>query len=80
MTEQHSSEKSIFLAALEKGSRAERAAYLDGACGDNLQLRGEVEALLAAHDRLGDLSVPLAPQARPARSMNHSPPRPPAPL
>jgi tetratricopeptide (TPR) repeat protein len=55
MTDQPVSEKSIFLAALEKRSRAERAAYLDRVCGDNPQLRGEVEALLAAHDRLGDL-------------------------
>lgn len=32
--------------ALER-SGAERAAYLDDACGGNAELRGEVEALLA---------------------------------
>src|SRR5262249_13195743 len=59
MTEQPVSEKSIFLAALDKGSPAERAAYLDQVCGDNRPLRAEVEALLAAHDRLDPL--PPAP-------------------
>src|SRR5262245_38540251 len=49
---QPTSESSIFLAAIEKTSAAERAAYLDEVCAGNPQLRGEVEALLAAHERL----------------------------
>ena len=52
MTDQPSSEKSIFLAALERAPE-DRAAYLDQACGGDPRLRAEVEALLAAHDRLG---------------------------
>jgi serine/threonine protein kinase/tetratricopeptide (TPR) repeat protein len=53
MSDQASSEKSIFEAAIDKASSEERAAYLDQACGSNTVLRQEVEALLAAHDRLG---------------------------
>jgi serine/threonine protein kinase/lipopolysaccharide biosynthesis regulator YciM len=61
MTDPHSSEKSIFLAALEKESAQERAAFLDQACAGDPRLRAEVEALLAAHERLGEL--PPAPGA-----------------
>src|SRR5438128_683106 len=50
MTEQPQSEKSIFLAAIEIGSAAEQAAFLDQACAGNQPLRAEVEALLHAHD------------------------------
>jgi Protein kinase domain len=39
----------IFDAAVELGTPAERAAYLDAACGQDPQLRAEVEELLA-HD------------------------------
>jgi eukaryotic-like serine/threonine-protein kinase len=46
------SEKSIFQSAIDKATPEERAAHLDVACGDNLELRREVEALLAAHDGL----------------------------
>src|SRR6516225_8297204 len=48
-------EESIFAQALELASAAERAAYLDRACGANRQLRAEVEALLRAHEESGDL-------------------------
>ncbi len=43
----------IFAEALERTDPAERAAYLDGACGDDAALRRRVEALLAAHDGAG---------------------------
>jgi hypothetical protein len=43
--------KAIFLAALEKTSSAERAAYLDDACAQDPQVRERVEALLNAHDK-----------------------------
>jgi serine/threonine protein kinase/tetratricopeptide (TPR) repeat protein len=60
-----SPEKSIFLEAIEKSSAAERAAFLDEACKDDVKLLAEVEALLRAHE---------APQgildaAKPARPM-----------
>lgn len=47
-------EKSIFLQALEIADRTERAAYLDEACEDQVELRREVEALLAAHEQSGE--------------------------
>src|SRR5262249_58265517 len=53
MTDQQTSEKSIFLAALEQESPEERAAYLDRTCGGDDRLRGAVEEMLAAHPRLG---------------------------
>ncbi|MFN0054174.1 MAG: protein kinase [Planctomycetales bacterium] len=55
MTEQSLPEESIFLQALEIQSLAERAAYLERACGANRQLRIDVEALLCAHANSGDL-------------------------
>jgi serine/threonine protein kinase/tetratricopeptide (TPR) repeat protein len=42
-------EEEIFAAALQKAP-AERAAFLDRACQEDLQLRAAVEALLKAHD------------------------------
>src|SRR5438270_10215844 len=46
-------EREIFLAALKQPSAAERAAYLDQACGPDTNLRRQVEALLAEHEKLG---------------------------
>ncbi|MBS0263583.1 MAG: tetratricopeptide repeat protein [Planctomycetes bacterium] len=43
----------IFDAALQKSSSAERAAYLDGACGADANIRGRVETLLRAHEAAG---------------------------
>jgi serine/threonine protein kinase len=54
MTEPSLPEESLFAQALEISS-AERAAFLDRACGNNHALRAEVEALLRAHERSGDL-------------------------
>src|SRR5947209_2563275 len=53
-------ERSIFLAALEIADPADRAAYLDRECADNAEQRGQIEDLLAAHDRSGSF------MARPA--------------
>src|SRR5262245_59462641 len=39
----------IFCDALELGCAAQRAAYLDRACGDDADLRRRVERLLEAH-------------------------------
>ncbi len=55
MNEPSLPEESIFSQALELKSAAERAAYLDRACGENRQLRAEVEALLRADEKSGDL-------------------------
>jgi hypothetical protein len=46
-----SREETIFAEALDKGSAAEQAAYLDLACAGDAQLREDVAALLAAHQR-----------------------------
>jgi serine/threonine protein kinase len=46
--------QSIFGRALEIESAAERAAYLDQACGPDDGLRAEVEGLLAANGRAGE--------------------------
>src|SRR5262245_1145232 len=43
----------LFFAALQKGSAAERTAYLDDACAGQDALRRRVEALLAAHPQIG---------------------------
>ena len=42
--------ESIFSEAVAVTNRAERAAFLDAACGENRVLREAVEALLASHD------------------------------
>jgi tetratricopeptide (TPR) repeat protein/serine/threonine protein kinase len=55
MSEPSLPEESIFARALEIESAAERAAFLDRACGANQDLRAEVEALLRASERSGDL-------------------------
>ena len=46
--------ESIFFAALEKKTAAERAAYLDEACGGDPALRLKVERLLDAHPEAKD--------------------------
>ncbi len=48
-----SSIESIFLAALEKKSPEERAAYVDQACAGDADLRRRVERLLDAHPKVG---------------------------
>jgi eukaryotic-like serine/threonine-protein kinase len=42
-------ERSLFLAALDRPDPAARAAYLDGVCGADAALRHRVEVLLGAH-------------------------------
>jgi hypothetical protein len=55
------SAESIFFAALEKASPAERAAYLNEACNGDRDLRRRVERLLEAHPQVGSfLQQPLA--------------------
>jgi serine/threonine protein kinase/tetratricopeptide (TPR) repeat protein len=64
MAEPSLPEESIFAQALEFTSAAARAAFLDRACSHNQALRTEVEALLRAQERSGDMldlpeSVPI---------------------
>ena len=42
-------ELDLFVAALERDDPAERAAYLDQACGADASLRQRLEALLRSH-------------------------------
>jgi WD40 repeat protein/serine/threonine protein kinase len=54
-------ERAIFIAALEKDDPAERAAYLDVACGGDAALRQRIERLLAMHEEAGSfLEAPPA--------------------
>ncbi len=48
-------ERAVFLQAIEEEDPADRRAYLDSACGDDAQLRRNVEALLQAHENPADL-------------------------
>src|SRR5262245_48803103 len=41
---------SIFCGALERRAADERAAYLEAACGKDVELRARIEALLRAHE------------------------------
>jgi tetratricopeptide (TPR) repeat protein/serine/threonine protein kinase len=60
----------IFLAAVEKPP-AERAAYLDAACGGNAGLRAQVEALLRSHEQAGSLLE--QPLFRAAQTVDEAP-------
>jgi WD40 repeat protein/serine/threonine protein kinase len=44
---------SIFAGAIERPAPGERAAFLDTACGADVELRRRIEALLRAHDEAG---------------------------
>jgi len=44
---------SIFCAALERASAEERAAFVEAACGSDVEFRGRIEALLQANDQAG---------------------------
>jgi hypothetical protein len=51
--------KEIFVAALDRAPGAERAAYLDDACRDDVELRLRVDVLLRAHERAGEIVGPV---------------------
>jgi serine/threonine protein kinase/Tfp pilus assembly protein PilF len=58
-------EESIFAEALAIPAPGERAAYLDRACAGDARLRGNIDALLAAHRRAGgilDAPPPAGPE------------------
>jgi serine/threonine protein kinase len=57
----------VFLAALEKPTPADRAAYLDAACKNDPELRRRVERLLHAHPKVGGfLEQPAPVEANPS--------------
>src|SRR5262245_39928476 len=61
-------EVTIFEAALARRDPAERAAYLDEACGGAPALRQRVESLLRSHEQVGDyLECPALEQMAPPR-------------
>jgi serine/threonine protein kinase len=63
-------ERELFVQALEQATERERAAFLAGACGNDLELRGRVEALLARSEGLGGfLEQPVVSPA--AAGVNH---------
>jgi WD40 repeat protein/serine/threonine protein kinase len=51
----HATEKAIFLEALEKATVQDREGFLAEACAGRPGLRAEVEELLRAHDRPGNM-------------------------
>ena len=53
MADQKSNLDSLFLTALEIASREERAVFLDNSCGEDRELRAEVERLLKSHEQAG---------------------------
>jgi hypothetical protein len=55
MTTHVSTERTIFLEAIEKPSEVERKAFVEGACLGNPQLLAEVRVLLQGHQQSGDL-------------------------
>jgi hypothetical protein len=63
MSVRQTNEKEIFKAALELKMAAERAAYLEEACGADPALKARIVALLKAHDEAGDFleSPPFGP-------------------
>ena len=72
-------ERTIFLDALEKTQPADRAAYLQEACGDNALLRQRVEQLLKAFNEAGSfMAAPpgqeIAPIGATQTPANGSPP------
>jgi eukaryotic-like serine/threonine-protein kinase len=55
MSSQVTTDRSIFLEAIEIASPSERQVFVARTCGGDQQLRSAVEALLAAHGQSGDL-------------------------
>ena len=62
--------ETVFFAALAKVDPAERAAYLDEACGGDSDLRRCVDRLLAAHPQVGSFlrTTPWLPHLPPRES------------
>src|SRR5256714_9258558 len=66
--------ETIFNQAMELPAPQERAAFLDGACADDAELRRHVEALLAAHDGTQNvLRLPYSGRALEAPVLSEGP-------
>ncbi|MFM7058872.1 MAG: WD40 repeat domain-containing serine/threonine protein kinase [Planctomycetota bacterium] len=52
--------EAIYLAAIERSDPVDQAAYLESACSGDAELRRRVDALLAAHPRVGRFLEPHA--------------------
>jgi eukaryotic-like serine/threonine-protein kinase len=67
MSDSSHREREIFNAALDRSTSAERAAYLEGACAADHELRGRIEALLRASEEAGGFfaNEPADPSAAP---------------
>src|SRR3954462_14461159 len=68
--------QTVFLAAAEISDQADRARFLDGACGGDAELRSRVEALLRAHGQPDSLLdhpavAPHDPDAVNPRTVGH---------
>ena len=61
--EHRKDEEAIFCAAMRLKAPQERKAYVQGACGDDVELLRRVEALLEAHEEAGDFLESPAGQA-----------------
>src|SRR5215470_8185417 len=59
-------EETMFAEALEKRDLQERAAYLDEVCGDDTDLRANIESLLSAYEDGQFLESPAAALAETA--------------
>ena len=57
MAEKRPNLDSLFEAAVEMKSAAERAAFLDQSCGDDLELRKQLELLLTSDEQAGSCSI-----------------------
>ncbi len=55
MSEESHVAKQIFLNAIDKYDPADWPVFLDGACGGDVELRREVERMLAAHQEQDSL-------------------------
>src|SRR5207249_8036646 len=64
----------IFRAARERATTAERTAYLDGACGTDLELRAKVEELLRADAEARVLDETILLSHAPPPETLHEPP------
>src|SRR6516165_4713052 len=64
---------SVFSEALECPSVAERAAYLDRACGDDADLRARVEELLRAHEHAPNFLEGDPPHRDPGATVDRPP-------
>jgi eukaryotic-like serine/threonine-protein kinase len=66
-------EETLFEAALEKETLAERAAFLDEACSGDVAVRQRVDALLRSHEHAGFLKTPAVQRAEKEKSTPQSP-------